>query len=598
MVVDFAEGREHIRNIGSEQGGIPAWDDLVVEHHDLTLEYIQIKRNFTKFSDDGCDRDADPANKGKTNQHLKALSPLDESMLSLASWTGVNDPAIAPKRKFTIELPGMGVSIKKELEVRHFYDFCYKIKPSTTAAALQASMSTDPAANRLFLWLKTWCGFADWDHMLKALRHLTVKQVGVEVSIDERTDSLLARCFQPASEVRDKIKYFVTENSTYTSVISPRQLMGELKRFWRPNLQVWTQYINNTLNWEISGISDPDFGEVERAVHVVNTTWDNGRKSEVMIKCDSSKHEPLPSALRRMVLHIESNTSAYIHNSGVWKERALSLIGNTLGKDDEDCSCLHIIDGSTMHASSEFRPIPNTTIAQAEGNSLDAQMDEESWLLVKRKLTTEINNLPSGDLKVAIEARWAAWMPKLESDAATRSALCRQMLHPIAEGSHVAASIRYGPKTATLIVKGLFLMLAVATAVSATDEGWTQISKSYTVEAKALVFWSGPADGDRSVKKIADGDISVLYGKEVSDVLILSGVESGNTETKQVSLGEGKTTSGTLADGHQPRIIITYSRKLKSALHAGNLASLKSAVNQLFATTKATKTQQINEIMK
>ncbi len=125
MVVKFALGKEHIRMIGCEQGDIPRWDDLIVEQSDKTLAHIQIKRNFTKFSDDDCDRHLDPVNKGKSKERPRELSPLDESMESLADWTINNNPETSnPKRKFYIELPAPQILVKKNLEVRHIYDFC------------------------------------------------------------------------------------------------------------------------------------------------------------------------------------------------------------------------------------------------------------------------------------------------------------------------------------------------------------------------------------------------------------------------------------------------------------------------------------------
>jgi len=597
MLVKFALGKEHIRAIGCEQGDIPAWDDLIIEQSDGTLEHIQIKRNFTKFSDDECDRDSDPVNKGKANERPRDLSPVDESLESLADWTLTNDPATSnPKRKFYIELPAAQILVKKNIEVRHVYEFCLSITQSTTAASLTQAATTHDPTKKIYIWLTTWCKFKDWDHILRAFRNLKIGLVGNEMQINQRTESMLAMCFSQPEEVRKKLNNFISENSTLTSSITPRPILGELKSFWLPELSIWTQYVNEGLTWDVGGISDPDFGHVERAAKVIDKTWGTDKKSELKIQCDAAKHEILPSALRRMVLHMPGTSSAYITNASLWQERTLTLIGGTLGNDEDDCEGLPIIEQTSVYKCADTRLLSSLDKAEEEGGFLNDHMDEATWHLIKKKLSAKITALPSGELRSSIEQRWTDWQGELNANPSARVNLCQQMLHPNAEGRSIISSLRHGPKTALLVAKGLLLLLAVTVAISDTNEGWQRIGTNLSVGTKALKFWSGPSDGDHSVRYIADNGIDILIGREPSKLLILSGVENSISETLETSLSDNNAPTYTLADGHQPLILITNSGKIKSALTKGSLVELKSSIQLLLTKATAIQQQQLNDI--
>lgn len=595
MVVKFALGRKHYREIGCETGDVPTWDDLVIEHSDQTLEHFQIKRNFTDFSDHACDRIADPVHKGKPNQRLRDLSPLDESMASLADWATKYDPASeATPKKFTIELPAASILIKDGLAFRHFQEFITSISNSTTAASLDQIALTHSPTKNIHLWLTTWCRFTSWDHILKVCRHMNIVLAGNESAIEARTESLLAYCFSQPDEVRKKINSFITENSTLTSKITPRPLLGELRSFWLPGLILWTEYINRGLTWDVGGICDPDFNQIERAEMVVDENWQQLKQSQIKITCNAAGHSPLPSALKRMVLHMPGTTVAMIKDLQVWLERTLTLVGGTLGDHEEDCEDLSVLELSTHFEPTDIRPITSSTFADNEGQSLDKRMDELTWTIVKSKLEAKITAIPAGDLRVAIEERWNSWLPKLNGDPTACAELCRQMLHPNAEGKGIVSSLRHGPKTTLLLAKGLLLLLATAVAVSDTDEGWVKVS-SLTVGTKALKRWSGPAEGTRQSRNISDEGIEILIGRETSKLLVLSGVENSITQTLDKNLGEGSEPSYSLADGRQP-MLITYSGKVKQALKEGNLSMLKQHIGDMISTAATIRQQQIKNL--
>ena len=598
MLVHFALGREHYREIGCETGDIPTWDDLVIEHSDQTLEHIQIKRNFTKFDDHACDRNSDPVNKGKADERLRDLSPLDESMASLAEWGRLHDPAASiTKKKFSIELPSLEIQIKKEIQVRHFYDFVRSITPSTTAESLREIQNTHSPTADIFKWLNTWCGYDDWEHILKIFRHLKVTLVGVESSIESRTEHSLTFFFSDVVSVRKKINDFITENSTISSKITPRPLLGKLRSFWLPEFLLWTEYIKKDLIWDVSGICDPDFDQIERAQKVVEAMWAQNQLSSIKITCNAQGDEILSSALKRMVIHLQGNSTAAIKDFEVWLERALKFIGGTLGSHEDDVENLPITELTPHHPPTDFRPITTSGVADSEGALLDEQMDSMTWDIVNTKLSNKILVIPTGTLRDAIEQRWMDWKAKLTKNPALSQDLCRKMLHPNAEGRQIIPSLRHGPKTAHLIAGGLLLLLATAVAISDADEGWDNVGGNLSMGIRALRRWSGPAEGSRSVRNLDDDGIDILIGREPSKILLLSGVENGITQTLGKNLTEGSEYSYSLGEGKRP-LLITRSGVVKQALKNGDLAMLRQNIQSMIQNDASAQQEQLNEISK
>jgi len=290
-------------------------------------------------------------------------------------------------------------------------------------------------------------------------------------------------------------------------------------------------------------------------------------------------------------------SSAYINNAMLWRERTVALIGGTLGIGEEDCDNLPIIEQTSNYKCADVRLLASLDEVEEEGNDLNDRMDEITWHQTKKKLREKLTALPTGALRSAMEIRWVDWQGQLDNDSVARVALCRQMLHPNAEGKNIISSLRHGPKTALLVAKGLLLLLAVAVAVSDTNEGWKRIGTNFSVGAKALKFWSGPSDGDRSIRYIGDEGIDILIGKEPSKLLILSGVESSVSETLETTLGETNVPTHTLADGHQPLILITNSGKIKNAITKGELAELQTSIRLLLTKATAIQQQQLNNIV-
>jgi hypothetical protein len=144
MLVDFVLGRKHYMRIGSEQGGIVKWDDIVIEQDQSSQIHIQVKRQTS--GDFGTDLDECNRNEylqGGREGQKRDLSPLDETLKSLADWfEHIDISSISPKREFWIELPELNTQIKKGLQIKDLKDLCdVQIKPSvTTATGLQARL--------------------------------------------------------------------------------------------------------------------------------------------------------------------------------------------------------------------------------------------------------------------------------------------------------------------------------------------------------------------------------------------------------------------------------------------------------------------------
>jgi len=199
MLVDFVLGRKHYLRIGSEQGGISKWDDIVIEKERNSQIHIQVKRQTS--GDFGSDLDECNRNEYKKGDRLgqkRDLSPLDETLKSLADWfEDVDITTMSPKREFWIELPELTTKIKKGLRIKDLKDLCdVHIKSAvTTAAGLQALADADENIKNCFVWLKSWCDFKDWEHILNVFQFLKVKNSGMESDSESKAENRLADIF-------------------------------------------------------------------------------------------------------------------------------------------------------------------------------------------------------------------------------------------------------------------------------------------------------------------------------------------------------------------------------------------------------------------
>ncbi|MCD6010836.1 MAG: hypothetical protein K0Q79_698 [Flavipsychrobacter sp.] len=208
MLIAYINGHEHYLAIGAEKGDIQKWDDFVIERADGSYEQIQVKRQLTDFSNEPCTRNT--ITQGVNAGKLKHLSPLDESIACLADWCDANDSQTAkPHRRFVIEVPDLTVDVKEDFQLREFHQFIHThIRPTTTIDTLQP-LTVTPIGQKIYEWLKTWCRFKDWEHMLKALKILEIRHSGTEVDLNNQTETILTACFQGCRDVRLKIQSYI-----------------------------------------------------------------------------------------------------------------------------------------------------------------------------------------------------------------------------------------------------------------------------------------------------------------------------------------------------------------------------------------------------
>jgi hypothetical protein len=588
MLVNFILDREHSRSVGSEQGDIVKWDDFVIEKFDQSIEQIQVKRQHTDFSKDECIRGV--ISQGDNIGKPIKLSPFDESMYILAKWVKHNDPSISsPKRIFLFQVPDNTILIKNGLPLGKFHDLCHvEITPSTTVQKLELLAKSDNRTKKIFEWLTTWCGFSDWDHILRALRVLEIRQSANENDLDAQTEQILRECFNDTVKVRKSILSFIDENTSFTSAITPRPLLEALQVYLLPGVSTWTKYQNKGNNWEISGTHDTSYVTIESPKYVVPALWNSERKSELKFNAPiQTSSTTLSQAIIRLVLHLQNITAAQIFNLEVWREAAKNQIGNTLGVGENDFDSLNVIGVPDSNALSDSRRL---TLVEnnKEALSLSTEMYKITWIKICEYLERKIQGMAETELRNALDTRWRLWRNSFENNEAQQLEVCKSMLHPNAEGDDIISELRVGPKTSHLIANGIYLLLIVSVVFNENDNGWETFGEDLTVQTLALVYWSG-TPGKRKTRKLVEDGISDLLGKESSKILILSEVESSRSDVIDATIAYDKTQQSSMASPHKPILIVTHSIKLKRLIEKGNIQELKNFLQNELNEGKATE---------
>lgn len=572
MLVAFVQGRAHSLSIGSEQGGINNWDDFIILEADETLKHIQVKRQQTDFSNHKCirghNREGNPI----------PLSTLDRTMESLADWTNQNDPnTVIPRRRFVIELPDNTTYIKEEIQVRDFYELCHShIRPVTTAKGLEHLVECVTSARNCYNWLKTWCSFNDCDHILKALRILEIKLIGNENDINSYTENTLAPVFNNTSEVRRRIISYIDDNSTFTGAITPRPLLNLLKNYLLPEISTWTQYQKTGSKWRISGTHDLEFNEVERALQVVPLLWSNNRARHLKLDLPTNDSTILSKNIVQLALHLQGQVNAHFIDLNGWRQIIISLIGGTLGISCTDCETLSIAQNSCPFLASDCRVLNDRNEIDGEADNIKREMIKVTFKMVIKQLEGKLDEMQPSDLRDAVEKRWEIWRSEFEKNPSDLISLFSSMLYPNAEGDGISSELRVGPKTASLIAEGIYLLLIVSVALSDTNENWITVGENLSINTIALSYWSDPSMSPRKVRKLCDEGIETLIGKEPFDVLLLPQSEISPVEIFKESLASNYYDDLTLASAHRPKLLITNNIKLKKIISRGNIEELRS----------------------
>jgi hypothetical protein len=607
MLIDFALGRSHYMRIGSEQGDISTWDDIVIEKDKNSQIHIQVKRQTS--GDFGSQNDECTRNdylQGKRKDQKRDLSPLDETLRSLADWSeNINTSTISPKKEFWIELPELNTQIKNGLQIKDLKKLCNEqIKPAvTTALDLQTLIGIDPNVKKCFDWLTTWCDFKDWEHILNALQVLKIKSSGIESDIESKTEDRLKEIFilDKLKEVRLKILSYTIENTTFSGAIAPRNLLFELKEYIRSDIKIWTQIDNINNDWHISGILDLETNtEVERPSKVIPLLWSNdrGRNLNINLENINPPFAPIHESIFRLAIHLEGNISGLCSNWDGWKVHIQNKIGGTFGIFKNDFESLSIADNNAPFEISEGKTINTNAEREVFAREMSDQMTKRTWELVSGKISELINDMDthqSQELRDAVEMRWNAWQKIINKDDSILIPLLKKIVHPKAEGEEILGHLRIGPKTKLLIADAVFTCLLISVALGSIDAGIMQTEDGLSMGAIGLNWWSGPAGKTKKIRKIdAEESIDDLIGKEPYDILILSQSEQPEGVIYKQSISDSANIDHSLAAGHNPKLLITRNRIFDSIVRKGSIDELQNYLKQKLNIYKETLTETLN----
>jgi hypothetical protein len=594
MLVPYVRGKSHILGIGSEQGGIPHWDDFVIEHAKNKIEYIQVKRQYTAFGSEldlpsrGNKRVANGAPPVKRD-----LSPLDKSMKSLGELfndTGAIDNST--EKSFTVILPSLLVEIKTGLTANDLNNLCaVEMTTSTTLPQFRGLSSTASFSN-IFEWLKSWCDFTSEAHIFQALKTFKIAQFGSETDINSRTIENLSVCYGEPERVLQEIVSYIQDNTSYTSFINPRHLAGHLRRYLLTGQHCWTQFKQNGFDWEITGTHGQATDEIEYPSAVVPALWSKPNKGVIKYHAQADATGKLPRVLVRLMLHMQPTSAAHIGNLSSWHLETKRLIGSTLGIDKDDCESLCTEEDTGPFTSSASRTLDSTRLHDEEATQLTAAMHSKTWSLVCDAIRQKIASAEVAEVRDAVEERWRSWQAQLDTDVAKQQQICQSMMHPNAEGMDIEAELRIGPKTASLIADGFYQLLVIAVCFDESSGDWATVGGQITMSVKALRFWSGPAGFTRKVRKLAEDGIEYLIGKEPAQILVLSEVGEAPETILESNLAdvENDISSGSLASARQPTLLLTNSGKFSHLLRKGSIAQIREFLQTKYQKGKEAKT--------
>ncbi|WP_313163918.1 ABC-three component system protein [Sedimentibacter sp.] len=588
MLVSFVIGTLHNLSIGAEQGNIVKWDDFVIEKNDGGNIYIQVKRQTTDFSDtDPIIRDT--YTRGKRVGESRDLSPLDESMESLANWINDTDfKNLNFKNEFRLILPEGSTKIKKGLEIRNLSNLLeHQYKSVTTAKDLENLSSCDKNVLNIYNWLTSWCGFSGWDHILKLMKVLKIRTYGTEPEILNRVKSNLSHIFKPTKldTICSLIFSYIEDNETFAGAIRPRELLYQLKEYLLLDIERWTSFQNDNSNWNISGINDlKDNTEIERPSALIPALWvaHNPYARKLNIEGDCIENCCVSNSLIRLSLHAQGSFNIICSDKHSWINTIRNKTGGTLGVLKDDVDNLRILGELNPLTYSEKREIALINEQEQYADELHKEMYKCNFKYVEKGILKYIRSMKSGDLRTEIEKRWNAWNNLLESNIDEQQRLFVKIFHPVAEGETVSGELRVGPKTADLLSEAIFLLLIVSVCLSDDRNiSWKEVKNDLVVNSIGLTYWSGPAEGARKIMKIDDDEgIEKLLEKESGDILIIP--QSGLTETEVFGddiFGE-TTRSSLLTHPKHPKLLITQDRIFKKNLNKGNISILRAYLQE------------------
>lgn len=603
MLVAFVHGRQHHLAIGAEQGDIDKWDDLVIRNSVGGCIYIQVKRQTTPFSIDSITRDT--YTQGKRQGLLRDLSQLDETLKSLGkriSKSSSNDL----RNEFWLELPEGSIQIKKNLEIRHLRTLCeIQITSVTTPNDLIALASINPNANNIYLWLTTWCDFIDWEHILKALRFLKIRNSGFEADINDRVKNNLSHIFKTTEleRVHMLILSYLEKNATFAGAIRPRQLLHQLKDYLIPDISRWTLFKTDGSSWNISGIHDlEDNNEIERPSVIVPSLWAIGNPNvrSLRIHGDCPENCLVSESLMRLSLHPQGSFDILCSNKSSWKNSIKIKTGGTIGVAKDDLKDSRMLDGLELCSPSEPKEIITIDEMEELAQKLHYEMYMNTFKLVDSAILDKVRAMKKCELRNEVESRWISWKLLLEKSVDEQKELFSKILHPRAEGKSISGELRVGPKTVDLLSEAMYLLLVVSVCLGDEDnQTWKSVTDKLKMTSVGLAYWSGPADGAKKVIEIDDDEgFNKLLENEPEQIIIIPQSALTDLEAFKDDISGDISKSELLPYPNYPKLFITKDRNFIRKLRNGVISELRQYFQSSLDKYKDIREDAVNQVVR
>jgi ABC-3C protein len=576
--------------IGSEQGCIEHWDDIVALYPDGLYEHTQVKRQGTQFCNHLPLRLAATA----------ALSSLDCAFLSLAQWSDSVGSKSVSERRFVLTLFGPDVQIKRGLRVDHLLEIASLCAQESTSWQ-QIAERNDGPTRAVFSWLTTWCGFRDWEHIHLVLSRVSISFALAENNLETEIERMLARYFETPDDARAALLAYMFDQTSDVGAIQSRALLQHLRHLLRPEVASWTQYRKNSQvsNWTVSGTHGLRDETPEAPIDVVTGLWDQGAKHKVLRvvaphnSVDATKLA-LPHAVLRMAIHLRGGTQCLITGAEAWRTVASSALGGTLGNATSDVGDLPWLEFPEQ-ASVSMRTLVGPVESNAEAEALMQAMDDVLFAQLVDRTNRAIENVHDTDLLLRLHQLWGVWRELLSLNPLARREFFSGLLHPATEGLAQGSLLRVGPRALDLLTSAVMTLLSIAISIGGEDSRWDEITDCGGVLSIALKQWSGPVGAGDGKRGMDSDDLFDIIGAAPPPVVVLSGVDAPASSFLDTNMAETPYDATSLIARRRPKILVTNYR-LDRIIYRGTLSSVQEHFSREWQLQASAKEEAIANI--
>ena len=100
---------------------------------------------------------------------------------------------------------------------------------------------------------------------------------------------------------------------------------------------------------------------------------------------------------------MEGLCNSHILNHSIWKEKLSTKIGNTLGKEKNDCDKLSIVENNGAYTTSDVKLYDSTQKQEDFAKEIDNVIIKTTWEIVSNKITKQIAESTSSNLRNALK---------------------------------------------------------------------------------------------------------------------------------------------------------------------------------------------------